>query len=44
MNFHPTYNEVFPSLDSMYFTEKDAIESFCNVIISVICVSDFLKR
>jgi hypothetical protein len=37
MNFRPTYNEVFPSLESMYHTEKDAIESFCNET-GVICV------
>lgn len=36
MNFRPTYNEVFPSLESMYHTEKDAIESFCNET-GVIC-------
>ncbi|TYZ20226.1 hypothetical protein [Selenomonas ruminis] len=29
MIFRPKYNEPFPSIESMYETEKEAIESFC---------------
>ena len=29
MIFRPTYNEKFPTLESMYLTEKEAIEKFC---------------
>lgn len=29
MLFRPKYNETFPSLKSMYETEKDAIKQFC---------------